>query len=215
MKIGIAISTYNRPDLFKQTLAEWQKYKPPGAELIVVRDRDEKRMGIPKIKNLCLKLLESQGVTDYFLVDDDVVPLSEDWYKAYIESGQNHLMLQFDIPGNKLTEIYRDDKIVAYNKTRGAMLYARQIVLDTVGGLDESYGLGWFEHTDWTNRIHNAGLTEHRAADVVGSNKLLYCLDQDGKAVSSIPAHLKRRQSRKNFALYQTSKLSKSFKEYR
>ena len=218
MKIGIAISSYNRPELLFDTVQYHKQFLPEGAEILIVQDRDEKRMGIPRIKNLCLKLLEAKGVTDYFLFDDDAWPIAKDWWRPYVESKEPHLMYQFRLPGKPekdMRELWRGDDLVAYSHTRGAMIYVNQSVLDTVGGMDTAYGLGVFEHPDWSNRIHNAGLTSFRAMDVVGSDKLIYCLDQDEYIKSSIPDSVKRDQTRKNFKLYQASKTSKEYKEFR
>ena len=76
--------------------------------------------------------------------------------------------------------------------------------------MHSKYRLGGFEHPDFTNRVHNAGLTTHRAMDVVNSNELLYCLDQDGKVDSSVNL----RDKTKNYKYYQSQRKSKEFKEY-
>jgi len=214
MKIGVAITSYNRTELLEETYAKWKALMPKGSVLIVVKDV----FGIANAKNLCLKLLEDEGVTDFFLSDDDCWPISQDWWAPYVFSNEPHLMYQFKIPSrgpSDMKESYRDDKIVSYSHTRGAMLYVKKVVLQTVGGMDRAYGQAYYEHTDWTNRIHNAGLTSHRAMDVPGSDQLFYCLDQDGGVTSSIPDKVKLSSRSGNFARYQKSKTSKQFKEYR
>lgn len=213
MKIGIAITAYHRPDVLESSLKEWAKYLPDGAEFVVVQDVE----GVAKAKNLCLKLLEEKGVTNYFLFDEDCTPKVKGWELPYLNSNEEHLLYQFKLPNKPASDmrvLYQDDKLISYSHTRGAMIYVTKKVLETVGGFDEEYGT-FFEHPDYTNRIHNAGLTTHRAADVVGSEKLFYCLDQDGSIESSIPDTVRKANWTRNWRLYQKNKRSKEYKEYR
>jgi glycosyltransferase involved in cell wall biosynthesis len=205
--------------------------RPDGSMLFVVDDasdrsvriggsfyRFEQQAGIPKAKNKCLELAYDAGADHIFLFDDDTYPIHKDWWKPYVESKEPHLMYQFRLPDKPLTDmraVHEDEEIVAYTHTRGAMLYVERKVLDVVGGMDTSYGLGMYEHTDWTNRIHNAGLTTHRAMDVPNSYQLLYCLDQDARTQSSLPKSVKKRNLLMNRTLYHRSKTSSEFKEFR
>lgn len=47
-------------------------------------------------------------------------------------------------------------------------------MIDTVGGMDTGYGAHGGEHVDWSQRIHDAGLTRWPFADVRGSHNLIY-----------------------------------------
>lgn len=214
IKIGIGVSTTSNRDILPHTLRQFDKYMPDNALLVVDNDKDF--TGVAATKN---RLLSNLDKYDYiFLFDDDCYPISGDWWRPYVESDQNHLIYQFKLPNKTkkdMQEVYRDDKHVAYTHTRGAMLYIKRIVLDYAGGMDERYGEGYYEHTDWTNRIHNLGLTKFRGMDVVGSEKLFYCLDQDGKVRSSISDSVKNRNKMKNRCLYQKSLKSKEYMEYR
>ena len=214
MKIGVCISTTpDRLGLFKHCWDVWEQHMPYGAVLTYVND--ECGAGVARTKNASLKVLESLGVTDFFLVDNDTVPISKDWWIPYTEHSEHHLMYQFKLPGKPkkdMEELYRDDKTVAYSHTRGAMLYVDNKVLEVVGGMDTRYYNG-FEHPDWTNRIFNAGLTTFRAMDVPNSHELLYCLDQDGEVESSIARSSANRV--KNASLYRASRNSREYKEFR
>lgn len=213
MKIGVGITTYYRDDVSEYSIAQWEKYLPKNAHLVVVKDIE----GVARAKNICLKELEKLGVTHYFVADEDCYPIAHNWHVPYMESGENHLLYQFRLPSkppDDMKELYRDDILVNYAHTRGAMIYLTQKVLDTVGGFDEAYDFG-YEHPDLTNRIFNAGLTTHRAADVVGSEKLFYCLDQDGTVESSVSPKRRAVNKRKDAARYQRSKTSKEYKAYK
>jgi len=231
--VGVAISTYKRPDVFKKTYKEIKKYLPKGAVLVVVSDHDEnapkeadyvfpERGGVARVKNKCLELLEERGATDFFLFDDDTYPKVKDWWKPYVDSEEPHLMYQFrefaNNPAKQLTdmlEIYRDSTIVAYSHTRGCMIYANKLVLEKVGGLDPRFGISMFEHTAWTNRIFNAGLTTFRAMDVPDSSKLIYSMDEYQEVSSSIEQHARRTGLANNAKLYRESLKSSEYIDYR
>lgn len=210
--IGVGISTTPNRNVLDIDL--WEKYIPGNFKLFV--ENDKEFTGVAATKNRLLSQLDD--CDEIFLIDDDVVPLDKDWWKPYVENKELHLMYQFKLPGKPskdMQEVYRDNEIVAYSHTRGAMIYLHRSILDMVGGFDEAYGLYGYEHADYTNRIHNFGLTTHRAMDVVGSDKLLYCLDQDNLVESSISKQERRKNMMKNGALYRKSKTSKEYKEYK
>lgn len=209
-KIGVAITSYKRPEVLARSLPEWQKHLPKGAELIVVQDV----RGIPKAKNLCIKLLEEMNVTDYFLVDDDVYPISKDWWKPYVESSEPHLMYIFTGFGNQtksIKEVFRDTSIVAYDHVRGCFLYLEKRVIDIVGGFDTDFGIGLYEHTNITDRIYNNGLTTYRVMDVPNSNKLLYSMDEH-QEISSTFTNLERKEL---ITLNRRLKKQRNNKEYK
>lgn len=212
MKIGIGISTTpERFDVFDKAWDMQIKYQPAYSRLASLTDHD--RDGVAKTKNALLSRLDD--CDHIFLFDDDCWPIAKDWFKPYVQSKELHLMYQFDLPGRKKMDLlHADGEITAWSHTRGAMIYTHRSVLDVVGGMDERYKFG-YEHTDWSNRIHNAGLTTYRAMDVSGSNKLLYCLDQDSKVNSSVPDSLRRREQQKNYQYYRQNRESKEYKEYR
>lgn len=206
IRIGVCITTTpDRIELFQETYSEWDKYMPDGAILTYVTD--EVSAGVAEAKNVSLKALEALDVTHYFLVDNDVIPLSRDWYKPFVESKENHLLYNFKLKGKPKTDmqvVYEDDDITAYTHTRGCFIYVTQKVLDTVGGFDTRF-YNSLEHADYTTRIHNAGLTTYRSMTPKGVDKLLYCYDQDSKIESSI------NNAKANYTLYRKNKNSKEF----
>ena len=209
--IGIGIST--TPNRTVLDPNKWSGFIPPGAKLVV--ENDEHFTGVAATKNRLLAQLDT--CDDIFLFDDDTWPTSEGWWLPYINSGESHLMYQFKLPGRRYGDmrlLYAGEKVNAYSHTRGAMIYIKRGVLDVVGGMDEAYKFG-YEHTDWTNRIYNAGLTTFRAMDVVNSNQLIYCLDQNSKAESSISLKERRASMINNYKTYQRSKTSREYKEYK
>lgn len=200
--IGIGITTHNRNPLVAQTVAEIQRLTP-NAKIVVVDDasqrrvringvevyRFEKNVGIARAKNKCLELLSD--CDHIFLFDDDTYPLVEGWTEPYVNSPEHHLMYLFrdwanGQPVGDDSIIYQDDKHTAHSHARGCMLYVDRDALATVGGMDTRYGKAMNEHLDWSIRINNAGLTTFRYMDVVGSEQLIYSMDQHQEVRTSI-----------------------------
>ncbi|HCU2333896.1 TPA: glycosyltransferase family 2 protein [Klebsiella aerogenes] len=206
-RIGIAITTHNRPDVLKRAIENHREYLPAGALVVVIDDgskpaavvpdgvqllRHETSLGIVASKNASLSALMDAGCEHLFLWDDDAWPIADGWHLPYIESPEPHLAYQFlDLAGrNKLNDIavlFRDDKHIAYTGQRGVMLYYHRSAVEKVGGFDPVYGRGMYEHSDLALRIHNAGLTTWAYADVVGSEKLIHSLDEHEAVERSVP----------------------------
>jgi len=178
--ISICITTRNRPESFAIVLERIKQHTNCEYQLVVVDDasdnpycdatyRFENRSGIPAAKNKCLELAKYNHI---FLFDDDTYPIDDEWYLPYINSGKEHLCFTF------LTAFKRKEGFKYHTLGNGCMLYVTRKCIDTIGGFDWNYGLGKYEHVDFSRRIHNAGLTESIFMDVDNSKELLYCMDQ-------------------------------------
>lgn len=206
-RIGIAISTHNRAKVLNSTLDQHLKHLPAGSLVVVIDDgskpaavvpdgvqlvRHDQSLGIVAAKNASLMALMDAGCEHLFLWDDDAWPIADDWHTPYIESPEPHLSYQFlDLAGPKklkdLAVLHRDERHIAYTGQRGVMLYYHRSAIEKVGGFDPIYGRGMYEHGDLALRIHNAGLTTWAFADVVGSEKLIYSLDEHEAVERSVP----------------------------
>ncbi|MDA3133841.1 glycosyltransferase family 2 protein [Atlantibacter subterraneus] len=207
VRIGIAITTHNRTDVLKRAIEQHIKHLPAGALLVVIDDgskpaavvpdgvqllRHESSLGIVASKNASLTALMDAGCEHLFLWDDDAWPIANNWHLPYIESPEPHLAYQFlDLAGarklNDMAVQYRDDKHIAYTGQRGVMLYYHRSAIEKVGGFDPVYGRGMYEHPDLALRIYNAGLSAWAFADVAGSEKLIYSLDEHEQVARSVP----------------------------
>lgn len=178
--ISICITTRNRPESFDIVLERIKKHTNCEYQLIVVDDsseipycdatyRFEERSGIPAAKNKCLELAKYDHI---FLFDDDTYPITDNWYLPYINSGKEHLCYTF-LAKHKAKEGFKYHVL-----GNGCMLYVTRKCIDTIGGFDWNYGLGKYEHVDFSRRIHNAGLTESVFMDIENSSGLLCCMDQ-------------------------------------
>lgn len=206
-RIGIAISTHQRPEVLARAISQHLKHLPPGALVVVVDDgsspaaavpdgiqlfRHEESSGIVATKNASLEALISAGCEHLFLWDDDAWPIADGWHLPYIASPEPHLAYQFlDLAGPRklkdMAVLYSDDDHIAYTGQRGVMLYYHRSAIEKVGGFDPVYGRGMYEHSDLALRIHNAGLTTWAYADVVGSASLIHSLDEHEAVQRSVP----------------------------
>ena len=216
-RIGIGITTHNRPEALSQAMAAHAKYLPPDAKLVVVDDasrdpvaradfRFEQQAGIARAKNKCLELLVDAGCEHIFLFDDDTWPIANEWWKPYVESPEPHLAYTWT------AENFRDKGIVGHVHPHGAMLYVERRVLDRVGGMDPRFGVWGLEHVSWSDRIHSAGLTTCRYQDVAGSRGLIHASDELGGIESSVSESVK---AQSNITLAEASRHSSEFIDIR
>lgn len=233
-KIGIGVTTFNRPEVVAKTVKRIRKLTP-GAKVVVVDDasehplpvsdyRFESTVGIAAAKNKCLELLMADSNVEHiFLFDDDTYPLVKNWWKPYVESQEPHLMYCFTHWGNgrpvgDSQVLYDDGTTVAYSHPRGCMLYVDRDAVERVGGMDFRFGRWGKEHVDWSNRIHAAGLTTFRYQDVKDSYDLIYSMDErDLKAGEhSTTVSLEERQAYRpgNQKLHDAQRDSPAFRHF-
>jgi glycosyltransferase involved in cell wall biosynthesis len=114
-RIGIAITTHNRPAVLARAIEQHLNYLPAGSLLVVIDDgsqpaatipegvelvRLEISQGIVAAKNASLTALMDAGCEHLFLFDDDAWPIADNWHLPYIESPEPHLAYQFlDLAG--------------------------------------------------------------------------------------------------------------------
>jgi glycosyltransferase involved in cell wall biosynthesis len=232
-RIGVGITTHGRRAVFERTLTEIRR-RTPGAKIVVVDDasdtpvpeasfRFEVNVGIARAKNKCLELLAD--CEHIFLFDDDAYPLVDDWWRPYVESPEPHLMYVFqEFAGkgprlNDCTILADDGQHIAYSTPRGVMLYIDRNVLDQVGGMDIAFGQWGYEHGDWSNRIHAAGLTTWRYADVRDSQQLIYSLDEHvyelGGHERSVPHGNRTDLVERNKTIHDAQRNLPAYREYR
>ncbi|QGY29064.1 glycosyltransferase family 2 protein [Pantoea cypripedii] len=220
--IGIAITTHNRHDVVARALEHQLKYLPAGALVVVIDDGSAKPVTVPEgvtlirrdtsrgivaSKNASLEALMDAGCEHLFLWDDDTWPVAGGWEQPYIDSPEPHLAYQFlnFATGQKLNdiaELYRDERHIAYTGQRGVMLYYHRSAIEKVGGFDPIYQRGMYEHSDLALRIHNSGLTSWAFADVAGSEKLIYSLDEHQAVERSVPKPDREAQVKRNVTIH-------------
>lgn len=194
--VGVAITTHNRHDVLAETLAAFKQFSPDipivviddGSSDPVVADvsvvRHEVPQGIPASKNHCITELMKLGVEHLFLFDDDTRPADEEWWKPYVDGAEPHYSYcwtKFAKTGQavaKMNVVYEDENLIAYGWSMGCMLYVHRSAVERVGGMRREFGMGMEEHGEWSQRIHNAGLTTFVHQDVPGASKLIWAADE-------------------------------------
>jgi hypothetical protein len=204
MKIGIAVTTTpNREKVFNQW---YEYYSEKCPELPLYIEFDETYKGVAKSKNKCLSALYDAGCDHFFLFDDDVFIIKDNWYEKYISSGLNHACWNVDRKFISLTQNY-----VEYETPNGCMLYCTRNVLDVVGGWDTQFKGYGYDHVNWSDRIFNAGLTPARYIDVRDSKDLFRLANCE----SSIPAEIRAKTIPINKKLWKENFNSKEYKPFK
>lgn len=216
-KIGIAITTRNRPDVLSVCLRHFSVFKPVFEYSFVVLDdnSDEdvavanerscvehgfsmsyvyasERMGIAKAKNQCLERL---GDCDYcFLFDDDCFPKQLGWDELYVNcykhSGCHHLLYNAHI--GPYAPVGKAFGVEEYNAELGVLMFMTRHCIDVIGGFDERYGIYGYEHMEYTRRAQEAILTNKlgRSCVPIGASNYIYAFDLDWQ-MGRVPPPLK------------------------
>jgi len=170
-RIGVGITTRNRPDVLEYTLRQFDRFTPKDIRIVVVDDNsddedmnrrlaeqvgdyhyNEVRLGVAKSKNECIKRLDSDHI---FLFDDDCFPTCENWWEPWIV-GEHHMVYS---PGKGERKVKEHSKEMEGGL--GCCLYFSRYCIKAVGGFDPDFGMWGYEHAEITNRISKAGLTSY------------------------------------------------------
>ncbi len=176
MKIGVGITTRNRPDLLSCAMDHWFQYsRDIPIQYVIVDDASDQplpklpvdivrlptRKGIAYAKSACLSRLRD---CDYiFLADDDMFPCQIGWEWPYIlghlTTGLHHFVYTEPL-GIKPKRRFRRGMVTLeqYDSTGGVLLSLTKKVVQTVGGFYPNYRPYGFEHVGYSRRIHRAGL---------------------------------------------------------
>jgi glycosyltransferase involved in cell wall biosynthesis len=191
MKIGVGICTYNRQLMFEKTLQSIVQNLSADYEfeIVIVNDgtpypdssykganhviQNQENIGVGRSKNKLFKHLISKNYQYYFIIEDDILVLSSEVWKKYIEASKVSGIQHFSFFGHGPMNFLPDKKtpnprlIVNYTKEIGIALYLHSIgafsfftkyVLEKVG-LHDEYFINSTEHIELTRRIELAGYT--------------------------------------------------------
>lgn len=186
-KVGLVIVTCDRTDYLKQLLQSLIQCEDSYDHLVIVNDgqpiledlnlnkgiliNNEVNLGVAKNKNKGLKYLQQLDCKYYFVIEDDMLIINKDIFKAYIdasaESGIQHFMFAYHGPANKgwvSKGVPTPRKIIDYGTLKlslnqhcvGAFCFYTKECLDSVGVNDEKF-LNAFEHVEHSYRLAQAG----------------------------------------------------------
>jgi len=152
---GSAEDTRRVQDVVRDFTESVYQVGQPHPDLIHARPAGP-RMGVAVNKNTGLELLmDNTQVEHLFLSDDDTWPLFPQSLSKHIDFEYPHSMVCW---GQSRLD-YTQRSYAAWKWPRGVLLYQHRSVVDRVGGMDERFGPGGHEHVEYSQRIHNAGLT--------------------------------------------------------
>lgn len=187
--IGIGCITYNRPQHLKYWREQVIKFSQEDS-IIYIADDTKDRKGIAFRTNECLNKLKD---CDYiFIFNDDCFPTQIGWENYFINSSleceQQHFQMLLESSSNRLIAIAKDlDKknftaVNIYENTNGCMMFMSKNCIEKVGGYNIDFGLYGFEHADYSNRIHKAGLTPlGKYSCPSEANKFIFALDLEAE----------------------------------
>jgi GT2 family glycosyltransferase len=193
-RIGIAISTRNRRDTFNKSYAQWRRFLPPGAVLVIVDDasdvpvpqatyRFDQNVGVAQAKNRSIELLYNAGADHIVLADDDIHPITPDWWQPYVQSPMKHLCHCW----GRSRYLKEEAGHTYWSWPRGVMLYLQREVIDRVGGMRTEFAHAG-EHAEYSRRISNAGLIPHPFIDVAAARHgVWWAADYTREIPSSLP----------------------------
>ena len=237
-EFGVGVTTLNRPGIVADTIDAIVATVPKGTPIVVVDDgstgrletrhdgvkiiRHENNRGIPASKNRCIEELMQAGVNHLFLFDDDCRPVEaseNNWWTSYIESPEHHLQFSWlnfsnGTPVSQMQSIYADSFLVGYTWSMGCMLYVSRKAVETVGGMRLEFGRGMEEHAEWSQRIHNAGLTTFVHQDIPRKG-LFYSLDENQSVARSFQWEDRAELLLRNEAIRIKHQQSSEYIEYR
>lgn len=202
MKIGVGITTRNRPDVLDMALNHFKTYSSYDIQYCIADDnsdksnlaviqkygledsyfKSDKRLGIAKNKNVCLEHLKD---CDYiFSFDDDAFPMRKGWEDLFIQTARkskNEHLMYLTVIGD-LHELARNSSlgIKMFDNCMGVCLFFTKKVVDTVGGYNKNFGTYGFEHAEYSMRAHAAGLTPNgKYLAPIEVEKYIYTIDID------------------------------------
>lgn len=185
MKIGIGVTTYNRPhlnSLWDTIECYIDERDSEGVDIHLFRAINI--TGIATAKNECIKVL---SYCDYiFLLDDDCfLNLNTEWINFFIEAhqrtGQHHFSYMRD-GVDIVKKINEFDGIEVFNNCKGCFMSFTKECIEKVGLFNEGFGLYGFEHAEYSQRVYKAGLNKYPYMSVKGSSEYIYSLDFDFKS---------------------------------
>ncbi|PJE24740.1 MAG: hypothetical protein CK431_04380 [Mycobacterium sp.] len=206
--IGVAISTHARPRVLTQSLSAWAKYLPN----VLVVNHDVAGAGVAATKNRGIAALMDAGCEHLFLADDDIWPVTPQWARPYVRDPQPHLMHCW----GKSRLIGDDGHYTTWTHPRGVLLYAHRTVIEAVGGMHLEFGRWGGEHVEWSRRIHAAGLTAHRYADLSAARRGIWHAEDYTRRTPSTVGQAERDASAPlRHELYERFAGSTEFVDYR
>lgn len=175
-KIGVAITTFNRPEYYNQVISSIPQDRVE--YIVVVNDGAERggayvnaaqvdrvivnqeQSGIAVCKNQAIRYLLEKDCEHLFIIEDDIIVKDPNVFDEYIKAanstGIHHLCFE-KVAGNEKTlvdTLLMSDgtKIGFYKNPQGAFMYINANLIKKLGYFDEGY-TNAFEHIDFAYNL--------------------------------------------------------------
>lgn len=196
MKIGVGVTTNGRYDHLKYFEKSLKEHSPSAIYWHVANDTKSPE-GVAFRKTECLRELKKDDVDYYFLFDDDCFVQKKGWAEFFIDamerSGNNHFIYTHECPSNKLIKV--ENGIGVYENSHGCLMVMTRKAVETVGGFSPEFKRYGGEHSNYSHRIHRAGLNPMGAyLCPIGAEEYIYSCDLDNTK-PEIQKQLKHRTS--------------------
>jgi len=195
--IGIAITTRNRPEVLRYTLAKFYEFYNENQLIVVVDDNSEcrkenteivngygfcylynkERFGIPRSKNLGFQCLKDRDYQIWF--DDDCFPKCANWHEPFIEAMEYQGHLLYLRNWAHIHPVLHFRNVVEYTGATACLMTFRKDMYDDVEGFWEGFSMYGRWHPALTQRMfkHNAV----KYGTLFRVEKYIYAFDIDGK----------------------------------
>jgi GT2 family glycosyltransferase len=186
MKVGLGITTMNRPGYFKQCMEHIIQNVKSADFIVVINDgskeeheneyqaiyrqlpkhikiiHNQENQGCAKAKNVLLKEMMAAGCTELFICEDDILIVDDKAITEYVrlgrEYGFHNLCYALHGPINIGRGRKTEIDIAYYPDSVGAFCYYTREAVDKVGYFDESF-YNAMEHVEYSHRIGLEGMT--------------------------------------------------------
>lgn len=147
-------------DAARQYLEEFKKSRPAEVALI----RNEKNLGFIKAANQGMRISDAPYVC---ILNNDTIP-APGWLEELIEFAETHkemgllnpqsnrdMRIPFEEHARNLAK--NSGKYMEMNQCFGYCMLIKREVIDRIGYLDEAFGMGSYDDTDYSMRAYKAG----------------------------------------------------------
>jgi GT2 family glycosyltransferase len=190
----------------KKYLEEFAAGRPGSIRLV----RNETNLGFVKAVNQGMRLSDAPYVC---VMNNDIVPGTR-WLENLVEFAETHRDIGLMNPlcnghGSRTVEEYariveteNKDRYMEMNQCFGFCMLIKREVIDKIGVLDERFGMGGFDDTDYSMRAHIAGYgcasvhssyvyhREHASFNAMGDRKKLVARAEE-EYFKKWPRHLR------------------------
>lgn len=188
MKIGLAVTTCNRPEMLKAFIDSMDTHSIT-PDVFCIHDDTEHRVGVAQSKNNCLHKLQDCDLI--ILMDDDchfTHPDALDFIAEGHKRTRQHHFLFMHPDHHRYVKTWHtpDCDVDLYDSCSGVFMSITKEAFQKVGYMDSRYKRYGYEHAGYSRRIHLSGLNAKPFMMLKGMDKYFRALDFEGGVKSAL-----------------------------